>query len=63
MVQIIEHLVPKKKIINVMAICWHGGHLDHVTDTFFMNSYSSFLRRLHVKYDFDEQKWFKEKDV
>ena len=44
--QDIELLVPKKKIVKVLAIYMygHGGHLGHMTETIFINSCSSFLR-------------------
>ena len=35
--QDIELLVPKKKIVKVLSIYEHGGHLGHVTETIFIN--------------------------
>ena len=37
--------------------------LGHVTKTIYINSCPSFPRRLHMKFDFDMQNCFKEKDV
>ena len=56
-------VVPKKKIVKVLTIYGHGGHLGHVTETIFINLCPSFPRWLHVKFDFDMQSCFKEKDV
>ena len=61
--KIIELLVAKKKIVKLLAIYGHGGHLGHVTETIFINSCPSFPRRLHIKFDTDIQICFNEKDV
>ena len=58
---IIELLVKKKKIVKVLAIYEHGGHLCHVTETNFINSSPSFPRSLHIKFDFDMQSFFQRK--
>ena len=40
-----------KKIVKVLAIYGHGGHLGHVTVTVLINSCPSFPRKLHIKFD------------
>ena len=46
---------------KVLVISEHSGQLGHVTEINFINSCPSFLRRLHIKFDFDMQSCFKEK--
>ena len=41
----------------------HGGHLGHVTLTFFISFRSSFPRRLHIKFGFDWPSGFRGEDV
>ena len=41
----------------------HGGHLDHMTKTIFINLCFPFPRGLHIKFGFDWPSNFKEKDV
>ena len=38
--------MPEKKIVKVFTIYGHGGHLGHVTWTFYINFRSPFSRRL-----------------
>ena len=45
------------------TIYGHGGHLDHVTCTFYMNSLSPFPKRLHMKLSMDWPSSFREEDV
>ena len=39
----------EEKILKVMAIYSHGGHLGHVTRTIYTNFRSPYLRMLHMK--------------
>ena len=48
---------------KVFAIYGHGGHLGHVTWTFYINFRSSFPRRLHIKFGFDWPSGFRGEDV
>ena len=54
--KILKLLAPKKKFLEVLAINGHDGHLSYVKETiiFFINSCPSFPRRLHIKFDFEE---------
>ena len=61
--KIIGLLVLEKKILKVFAICSHGGHLDHVTLTIYIDFHSLFLRMLHIKFGFDWASGFREEDV
>ena len=45
---------------DVFAIYSHGGHLGHVTLTFYTNFHSLFLRMLHKKFGFDWPSGFRE---
>ena len=38
-------LVLQKKIVKVLAIYGHGGHLGHVTETIFIKSYAKLFQR------------------
>ena len=42
-------LLVLKNNVKVLALCGHGGHLGHVTETIFLiNSCPSFKKRLHI---------------
>ena len=43
----------EEDFLKVFAIYSHGGHLDHVTLTVYMNFCSSIPRILHIKFGFD----------
>ena len=43
----------EEDFFNVFAIYSHGGHLDHVTLTIYINFHSPFPRMLHMKFGFD----------
>ena len=45
------------------AIYEHGGHLGHMTWTFYINFRSPFPRRLHIKFAFDLPSGFRGEDV
>ena len=48
----------------VFAIYSHGGHLGHVTLTFYVNFHSPFLlTMLHIKFGFNWPSSFREVDV
>ena len=51
--KIIGLLVLGKKILKVFVIYNHGGHLDHVTLTIYINFHCIFLTILHMKFGFD----------
>ena len=42
-----------KRFLKGFAIYSNGGHLGHVTWTFYINSRSPCLRVLHIKFGFD----------
>ena len=46
-------LLVLEKILKLFTIYGHGGHLDHVTWTIYINFFSPFLRRLHMNFGFD----------
>ena len=52
-----------KKIFEGFTIYGRGGHLGHVTWTIYINFRSPFPRRLHIKFDFDLPRGFREEDV
>ena len=47
--KIIEPLVPKKKIVKVLAIYGHGGYLGHVAETILILSLSLFAKEAPYK--------------
>ena len=54
--------MPSFKIVKVLAIYRHGGHLGHMTETIcFINSCPSFRRSLRIKFGFDMKSFIKEK--
>ena len=52
-----------EEFLNVFTIYGHGGHLDHVSWTIYINFRCPFPRRLHIKFGFDWQSGFREEDV
>ena len=56
---LVNHCIPNL----VFAIYSHGGHLGHVTLTFYTTFHSPFLTMLHKKLGFDWPSGFKEVDV
>ena len=55
--------VEEKIFLNVLAIYSNGGHLGHVTWTFYINFCSPFLRMLHIKFGFDWPSGFRGEDL
>ena len=53
----------EEDFLKVFAIYSHGGHLGHVTLTFYINFLCCFPRMLHVKFGFDWPSGFREEDV
>ena len=53
----------RRRFLKVFAIYSHGGHLDHVTLTIYIDSHSLFLRMFHIKFGFDWPSSFREEDV
>ena len=49
--------------LKVFTIFGHGGHLCHVTWTIYTNFRSLFLRRLHMKFDFDWPRGVRGEDI
>ena len=49
--------------LKVFTIYRHGGHLGHVTWTFYTNFRSPFLRMLYMKFDFDWPSSFRGEDI
>ena len=49
--------------LKVFAIHSHGGHLDHVTWSIYINFRSPFLRMLNMKFGFDWQSSFRGEDL
>ena len=43
----------EEDFFKIFVIYSHGGHLGHVTMTFYTNFHSLFLRMLHIKFGFD----------
>ena len=50
-------------MFKVFTIYGHGGDLDHVTWTIYINFRSPFPRRLHIKFGFDWPSGFREEDL
>ena len=48
---------------RVFTIYGHGGHLGHVTRTFWTNFRSPILRSLHMKFEFNWPSGFRGEDV
>ena len=48
---------------KVFTIYGHGGHLGHVTRSFYTNFGAPFPRRLHIKFGFDWPSGFRVEDV
>ena len=46
-------MVLEKKILKVVTIDGHGGHLGHVTWNIYTNFRFPFPRRLHMKFGYD----------
>ena len=61
--KIIGLLGLEKKIFKVFTIYGHGGHLDHVTNTFLVILCPLFLIMLDMKFGFDWPIGFREEDV
>ena len=58
-----DHRPPSSEeedFFKIFAIYSHGGHLGHVTITFYANFHSLFLRMLHIKFGFDWPSGFRE---
>ena len=53
----------ENKILKVFTIYVYGGHLGHVTWTIYINFYSPFPRRLHMKFGIDWPSGFRVEDV
>ena len=53
----------RRRFLKVFTIYGHGGHLGHVTWTFYINFRSPFPRRLHIKFGFDWPSGFRGEDV
>ena len=51
------------EVLKVFTIYGHGGHLDHVTWTIYINFLFPFQGRLHMKFGFDWQSGFRVEDV
>ena len=49
--------------LSFFTIYGHGGHLGHVTWTFYTNFHSPFPRRLHMKFGFDWPNSFGGEDI
>ena len=52
----------EEDFLKVFAIYSPGGHLGHVTWTIYKNFRSPFLRMLHMKFEFDWPRGFREED-
>ena len=50
----------EEDFFKIFVIYSHGGHLGHVTLTFYANFHSPFLRTLHIKFGFDWPSVFRE---
>ena len=46
-------ILEKEEVFKGFSICGRGGHLGHVSLTFYINFLFPFLRRLHMKFGFD----------
>ena len=53
----------EEDFLKVFTIYRHGGHLDHVTWTFYINFLSSLPRRLQIKFGFDWPSGFRGEDI
>ena len=53
----------EEDFLKVFVIYSHGGHLDHVTLTIYINFHCTFLKILHIKFGFDCPSGFRADDV
>ena len=53
----------EEDVLKIFAIYSHGGHLGHVTLTFYTKFHSPFLTMLHIKFDFNWPSGFREEDL
>ena len=50
----------EEDVLKVLAIYSHGGHLGHVTLTFYIKFHSPYLMMLHIKFGFNWLSGFRE---
>ena len=53
----------EEDLLKAFAIYSHDGHLGHVTLTIYTNFHFLFLSMLHIKFNFDWSRGFREEDV
>ena len=49
-----------ERFLTVFTIYSHGGHLGHVTSTFYIKFHPPYLTMLHIKYGFNWPICFRE---
>ena len=53
----------RRRFLKVLVLYRHGGHLDHVTLTIYINFHCTFLTILHIKFGLDWPSGFRADDV